>query len=307
MKTRDSAVFQGFCAKMTRMARLGQKVGGSLIRFYQRHISRGYNGRNHTSCLYTPSCSEYTRQAIEREGLLRGTLEGSMRLLRCSTENRRLLRERFYQALAAGGQGIRCSDPAAREALERLEQMGRDEASLAQGPERRALRRRREEVMDGLHLVLEEGPPGAPGRPTFILSGPAHKEPVLPLAPRARLAGMAGGMAGALVGAALGGALGLVGGAACGLAAGTGALEAWNARAAARWPDSLPGLRKLQQPLAAPAAGLRRLLGGGRVAALAAGAVGLVSGLAAGMALGVLGGCRVGARAGAALGESLGS
>jgi hypothetical protein len=35
------------------------------------------------SCRYTPSCSEYTKQAIEQYGLWRGIRLGALRLLRC--------------------------------------------------------------------------------------------------------------------------------------------------------------------------------------------------------------------------------
>ncbi len=35
------------------------------------------------SCRFVPTCSEYTRQAIDRYGLLRGGLRGVKRLVRC--------------------------------------------------------------------------------------------------------------------------------------------------------------------------------------------------------------------------------
>lgn len=48
-----------------------------LIVFYQKHLSR------HT-CLYTPTCSEYTLQAINNRGLILGILAGIWRILRCN-------------------------------------------------------------------------------------------------------------------------------------------------------------------------------------------------------------------------------
>lgn len=48
-----------------------------LIVFYQRRLSR------HT-CLYTPTCSEYTLQAINNRGVILGILAGIWRILRCN-------------------------------------------------------------------------------------------------------------------------------------------------------------------------------------------------------------------------------
>jgi uncharacterized protein len=50
-----------------------------LIRFYQRFISPALP----PSCIYTPSCSKYTYQAIEKYGALRGGYMGIRRILRC--------------------------------------------------------------------------------------------------------------------------------------------------------------------------------------------------------------------------------
>jgi len=49
------------------------------IRAYQTYLSP-HLGNN---CRYVPTCSEYTAQAIERYGALRGTLMGCARILRC--------------------------------------------------------------------------------------------------------------------------------------------------------------------------------------------------------------------------------
>ncbi len=50
-----------------------------LIRFYQRTLSRVLP----PSCRFTPTCSEYTAQAIEAYGLLRGGWMGARRICRC--------------------------------------------------------------------------------------------------------------------------------------------------------------------------------------------------------------------------------
>ena len=47
------------------------------IKFYQKHLSR------HT-CLYNPTCSEYTMRAINNRGVILGILLGIWRLLRCN-------------------------------------------------------------------------------------------------------------------------------------------------------------------------------------------------------------------------------
>ena len=51
----------------------------ALIRGYQRFISPGLP----SSCRFYPSCSEYTYQAIEKYGALRGGWMGIRRISRC--------------------------------------------------------------------------------------------------------------------------------------------------------------------------------------------------------------------------------
>ena len=51
-----------------------------LIEFYQRHISKGLGKR----CIYYPTCSEYTKQAIDKYGIIRGNILGIFRILRCN-------------------------------------------------------------------------------------------------------------------------------------------------------------------------------------------------------------------------------
>ena len=48
-----------------------------MIVFYQKHFSK------HT-CLYQPTCSEYTKRAINDYGVILGICMGIWRLLRCN-------------------------------------------------------------------------------------------------------------------------------------------------------------------------------------------------------------------------------
>ena len=48
-----------------------------LIIFYQRYISK------HT-CLYRPTCSQYTLECINNHGVVLGILMGAWRILRCN-------------------------------------------------------------------------------------------------------------------------------------------------------------------------------------------------------------------------------
>ncbi len=53
---------------------------GSSLYIYQKYISPQLSG----SCLYQPSCSSFSMQAIRTFGLLKGTLVTADRLMRCN-------------------------------------------------------------------------------------------------------------------------------------------------------------------------------------------------------------------------------
>ncbi len=56
-------------------------IGIFLINLYQKYFPRNsvYN-----RCIYYPTCSEYTKQALNKYGFVRGSLKGIFRILRCN-------------------------------------------------------------------------------------------------------------------------------------------------------------------------------------------------------------------------------
>ena len=59
---------------------LPRNLGGAMISFYQKYISKSFGKR----CIFYPTCSEYTKKAILKYGLLIGSIIGFMRILRCN-------------------------------------------------------------------------------------------------------------------------------------------------------------------------------------------------------------------------------
>lgn len=60
-----------------------KKILIKIINFYQKFIS-GYMRYIGVHCKFEPTCSEYTKQAIEKYGALKGTVLGLKRILRCN-------------------------------------------------------------------------------------------------------------------------------------------------------------------------------------------------------------------------------
>ncbi len=58
-----------------------------MIRVYQKTLSMDHGFMRYLfplgACRYTPTCSEYTYQAIEKYGIVKGAWKGLKRLLRC--------------------------------------------------------------------------------------------------------------------------------------------------------------------------------------------------------------------------------
>ena len=69
-----------------------KKTALFFIRIYQKTLSIDHSfwGKrmNVRVCIFYPSCSEYTYEAIEKHGLIRGSILGIWRILRCNPFNK---------------------------------------------------------------------------------------------------------------------------------------------------------------------------------------------------------------------------
>ena len=57
-----------------------RKVEIKMIEFYQKYISSSLGKR----CIYYPTCSEYTKQAVDKYGIIKGNILGLFRIIRCN-------------------------------------------------------------------------------------------------------------------------------------------------------------------------------------------------------------------------------
>lgn len=60
-----------------------KKIILKLINFYKKSISP-WLAMKGIHCKYYPTCSEYSKQAIEKYGVLKGSLLSAKRILKCN-------------------------------------------------------------------------------------------------------------------------------------------------------------------------------------------------------------------------------
>ena len=68
-----------------RQATLPVRTALYALRFYKAYLSMLMAG----SCRFSPTCSQFTYEAVERFGVIRGSWLGFLRLLRCQPLSRR--------------------------------------------------------------------------------------------------------------------------------------------------------------------------------------------------------------------------
>ncbi len=60
-----------------------KKILIRIINWYQKYVSSYLSSKN-INCKYYPTCSEYTKQAIEKYGAFKGSILGFWRIIRCN-------------------------------------------------------------------------------------------------------------------------------------------------------------------------------------------------------------------------------
>ncbi len=74
------------------LVNLPRRVVISVIKIYQKTLSFDHGAPKifypHGFCRFSPSCSEYGVQAIEKYGVIKGGLMTSWRILRCNPWNK---------------------------------------------------------------------------------------------------------------------------------------------------------------------------------------------------------------------------
>lgn len=59
---------------------LPRRIEVNTIKLYQNYISTALG--NH--CKYYPTCSEYTKQAVDKYGIIKGNILGLLRVIKCN-------------------------------------------------------------------------------------------------------------------------------------------------------------------------------------------------------------------------------
>ncbi len=63
-----------------------RKIIASAITFYQKFISLDtgiFSYKKGTTCVFYPTCSEYTKQGVIKYGVIKGSFLGFKRIIRC--------------------------------------------------------------------------------------------------------------------------------------------------------------------------------------------------------------------------------
>ncbi len=61
-----------------------RKIAISVLKFYKKYISPFLPSR----CRFYPTCSEYAMDAINKYGILKGSIKSIYRILRCNPFNK---------------------------------------------------------------------------------------------------------------------------------------------------------------------------------------------------------------------------
>ena len=64
------------------MIRIPRNIEILLIKIYQKCISPFLEDHR---CIFYPTCSEYTKQAVDKYGIIKGNILGIIRILKCNT------------------------------------------------------------------------------------------------------------------------------------------------------------------------------------------------------------------------------
>lgn len=66
--------------KLKNIIKIPSIIEIKLIEIYQKCVSPRL-GKN---CKYYPTCSEYTKQAVDKYGIIKGNFKGFIRILKCN-------------------------------------------------------------------------------------------------------------------------------------------------------------------------------------------------------------------------------
>ena len=73
---------------MKRILKLPRQVGKLMIRGYQKTLSTDHSfwarPEKYRICIHYPSCSQYTYEAVDKHGLVKGSIMGAARIMRCN-------------------------------------------------------------------------------------------------------------------------------------------------------------------------------------------------------------------------------